>query len=86
MVCKSDASIRDPVNIQEWKKYNICSQTGTVAEVNSWNDNAEFKDAHAAFIKLGFSEQQRNELYTWSLSASPLATCSLRTRMLVRAA
>ena len=64
MVCKSDASIRDPVNIQEWKKYNICSQTGTVAEVNSWNDNAEFKDAHAAFIKLGFSEQQRRELYT----------------------
>ena len=64
MVCKGDASIRDPVNIQAWKNYNICSQTGTVAEVNSWNDNAEFKDMHAAFLKLGFSEKQRTELYT----------------------
>ena len=64
MVCKGDASIRDPVNIQAWKNYNICSQTGTVAEVNSWNDNAEFKDMHAAFLKLGFSEAQRVELYT----------------------
>ena len=64
MLCKSDASVRDPVNMQQWKHYNICSQTGTVAEVNSWNDNAEFKDMHAAYIKLGFSEKQRTELYT----------------------
>jgi len=64
MCCKSDPSIRDPVGIQTWQNYGICSQTGTVAEVNSWNDNAEFKDMHAAFILLGFSEQQRMELYT----------------------
>ena len=30
----------------------------------SWNDNAEMKDMHAAYIKLGFSEKQRTELYT----------------------
>jgi myosin heavy subunit len=64
MVCKADASIRDPVNIKDWKNYRICSQQGTVAEVNSWSDNAEFKDMHAAYIKLGFSEKQRVELYT----------------------
>ena len=64
MVCKSDSSIRDEVNIKEWMTYKICSQPGTVAEVNSWNDNAEFKDMHAAYILLGFSQQQRKELYT----------------------
>ena len=31
--------------------------------MTSWNDNAEFKDMHAAFLKLGFSEPQRKELY-----------------------
>ena len=33
------------------------------AQMTSWNDNAEFKDMHAAFLKLGFSEPQRKELY-----------------------
>ena len=46
----------------DWQNYKICSQLGTVAEVTSWNDNAEFKDMHAAYIKLGFSEQQRKEV------------------------
>ena len=64
MVCKSDSSIQDEVNIKEWMTYKICSQPGTVAEVNPWNDNAEFKDMHAAYILLGFSQQQRKELYT----------------------
>lgn len=56
MLCKADATIRDHANIKDWKNYRICSQTGTVAEVNSWNDNAEMKDMHAAYILLGFSE------------------------------
>lgn len=81
MICKSDASIRDPVratlkraksaplrfecaasallhgsklsvcsvcsfhqvNCKNWENYKVCSQLGTVAEVTSWNDNAEFK-------------------------------------------
>ena len=63
MICKSDPSIREPVFADVWEKYKICSQLGTVAEVTSWNDNAEFKDMHAAYLKLGFSEQQRKELY-----------------------
>ena len=63
MLCKSDATIRDPVQCKNWELYKICSQAGTVAEVTSWNDNAEMKDMHAAYLKLGFSEQQRTELY-----------------------
>jgi myosin heavy subunit len=63
MLCKSGEAIRDPVFIKNWEKYKICSQPGTVAEVTSWNDNAEMKDMHAAYIKLGFSETQRSELY-----------------------
>ena len=56
MLCKSPNEVRDKVFVQEWQKYNICSQLGTVAEMQSWNDNAEFKDMHAAYLKLGFSE------------------------------
>merc|ERR1719502_354748 len=63
MLCKAGPDVRDPVQVVEWQKYKICSQLGTVAEVTSWNDNAEFKDMHAAYLKLGFSEVQRNELY-----------------------
>jgi hypothetical protein len=63
MICKAGPEVRDPVNCKEWQQYQICSQLGTVAEVTSWNDNAEFKDMHIAYIKLGFSEQQRTELY-----------------------
>ena len=64
MICKSDNTIRDPINCKNWEMYKICSQAGTVAEVTSWNDNAEMKDMHAAYLKLGFSEKQRTELYT----------------------
>ena len=63
MICKSDESIRKPIFCEEWGKYGICSQLGTVAEVTSWNDNAEMKDMHAAYLLLGFSEKQRTELY-----------------------
>jgi myosin heavy subunit len=48
MVCKAAESIRDPVNIQKWQKYGICQQDGTVAEVTTWDDNAEMKDMHKA--------------------------------------
>ena len=63
MICKADEAVRGPVFCKNWETYNICSQLGTVAEVTSWNDNAEFKDMHAAYLLLGFSEKQRTELY-----------------------
>jgi len=63
MLCKSDASIRDPCFMKDWTNYKICSQLGTVAEMTSWNDASEMKDMHAAYLKLGFSETTRHELY-----------------------
>ena len=44
--------------------YNINKQDGTIAIVTTWDDDAEFKDMHKAFLLLGFTEKQRNELYT----------------------
>ena len=44
--------------------YKINKQDGTIAVVTTWDDDAEFKDMHKAFLLLGFSEVQRNELYT----------------------
>ena len=32
-------------------------------QVTTWNDNAEFKDYHAALLLLGFSEKLRLEMY-----------------------
>ena len=34
-----------------------------MAEVTTWNDEKEFADCHESLFKLGFSEQQRDELY-----------------------
>lgn len=47
-----------------WEDYTICKQAGTVAEVTTWDDKAEFKDMHPALCLLGYSEAERNELYT----------------------
>ncbi len=46
MLCKSSEDIRKPVNVDKWQTYHINSQDGTVAEVTTWDDNAEFKDMH----------------------------------------
>ena len=63
MLCKADEGIREPVHIAEWETYKICKQAGTVAEVTTWNDRAEFADMHSALLKLGFSQTQRQQLY-----------------------
>lgn len=47
-----------------WEDYTICKQAGTVAEVTTWDDKAEFKDMHPALCQLGYSEAERTELYT----------------------
>jgi myosin heavy subunit len=64
MLCKSSSDVRDPVFVKRWETYVINNQDGTVAEVTTWDDNAEFKDMHKAFLLLGFSAEQRTELYT----------------------
>ena len=63
MLCKAGEEVREPVGIGKWQEYGICNMEGTVAEVTSWNDNAEFKDMHSALLKLGFSQTQRQECY-----------------------
>lgn len=69
MLCKAAAEVRDPIGLASWQDYAILNQAGTVAEVTTWNDQAEFRDMHAALLKLGFSEKQRSEMYLM------LATC-----------
>ena len=63
MLCKASGELRAPIHLANWQSYRACLQKGTVAEVTSWNDEAEFKDMHAALLGLGFSEAQRTELY-----------------------
>ena len=45
------------------RRHRPASRTLAVAEVTSWNDQAEFKDMHAALLNLGFSTAQRQECY-----------------------
>ena len=61
---QADESIREPAEVDNWEGYKINKQDGTIAIVTTWDDDAEFKDMHKAFLLLGFSEAQRNELYT----------------------
>eukprot|EP00966_Prymnesium_polylepis_P290182 6703433-Prymnesium_polylepis.1 len=56
--------MRAPSEIQKWESYKICKQDGTIAVVTTWDDNSEFKDMHKAFLLLGFTEKQREEVYT----------------------
>ena len=64
MLAKSTRRSRDGVGITKWQDYYILNQQGTVAEVTTWNDEAEFADCHESLFSLGFSDQQRGELYT----------------------
>ena len=63
MLCKASEEVREPVQIGDWESYYICNQKGTVAEVTTWNDKAEFRDMHEALLQLGFSKAQREESY-----------------------
>ena len=63
MLCKADPSIRQPVQIGEWPMYQICNQKGTVERVETWDDEEEFCAMHAALLKLGFKESERESLY-----------------------
>lgn len=62
MLCKAPSSFQ--LGMGKWESYKILNQKGTVAEVTTWSDEKEFPDMHAALLKLGFSEDQRAELYT----------------------
>ena len=55
--------MRSPIGLGKWQEYSILNQKGTVAEVTTWSDEAEFIDMHAALLQLGFSEGQRLEAY-----------------------
>ena len=63
MLCKAPAEVREPVGLEKWQDYGILNMEGTVAEVTTWNDNAEFKDMHTSMLNLGFSSEQRQECY-----------------------
>jgi len=64
MLCKSPGPVRQSLELGKWQDYKILNQKGTVAEVTTWSDEKEFADMHEALLKLGFSEEQRTELYT----------------------
>jgi len=65
MLAKAPKPIRDlpSVALTKWENYFILNQKGTVAEVTTWNDEEEFADCHESLFKLGFSNDQRTELY-----------------------
>ena len=65
MLAKAPKPIRDlpSVALTKWENYFILNQKGTVAEVTTWNDEDEFADCHESLFKLGFSNDQRTELY-----------------------
>ena len=63
------------MSCRNWENYKICSQLGTIQEMNSWNDNAEFKDMHAAYLKLGYTEAKRQELYMMLSFCMHLGNC-----------
>jgi len=64
MVCKGKDVIDESTKLAKWEDFKICKQDGTIAVVTSWDDNAEFKDMHKAYLMLGFTEILRTELYT----------------------
>jgi myosin heavy subunit len=63
MLAKAPAAVRESLGLTKWQDYKICNQKGTVAEVTTWNDAAEFEDMHEALLKVGFTEEARLELY-----------------------
>ena len=62
MLCKSPKEVREPTGVTKWEEYAICNQKGTIAKVETWNDEGEFADCHTALSNLGFSDQQRGEM------------------------
>ena len=46
-----------------WEQFKVLNQAGTVQEVTSWNDVKEFGKMHQALNDLGFSANERGQLY-----------------------
>ena len=72
MVCKAPEDVRSPIGLSKWQDYAILNQKGTVAEVTTWDDKAEFKDMHSALLQLGFTETTRSECYKMLATALAL--------------
>ena len=64
LLCQAGEDVRSPIAVSKWQDYAVLNQAGTVGEVTTWNDSAEFKDMHSALLTLGFSVEQRTEMYT----------------------
>ena len=64
MLCKASADVKGSTGIGKWQDYDILNQKGTIEKVETWDDASEMADMHEAYVKLGFSEDQRMELYT----------------------
>lgn len=67
MAAKAPPDIHRPsgpeYQMRKWQSYAMLNQAGTIQEVETWNDAAEFKDMHAAFAKLGFADEERQDVY-----------------------
>jgi myosin heavy subunit len=63
MLCKAPDSIRQFGKLGDWDSYSVLSQAGTVERVTTWNDEQEFVKLHEALHELGFTHDQRGQLY-----------------------
>ena len=64
MLCKAPESVRKFGQVEDWESYAVLCQEGTVEQVTTWNDVKEFGEMHAALHDLGFTHDQRGQLYT----------------------
>ena len=64
MLCKAPGPVKSVFNCTKWQDYKINNQKGTIETVETWNDNEEFEAMHEALLKLGFTEEQRDMVYT----------------------
>ena len=71
MLCKAPGPVKSVFNCTKWQDYKINNQKGTIETVETWNDNEEFEAMHEALLKLGFTEEQRDMVYTCLLYTSP---------------
>ena len=63
MLCKAPSEVRASAHLEGWHSYKLLAQKGTVANLVSWDDDSEFVDMHAALVDLGFTIEQRAQLY-----------------------
>jgi myosin heavy subunit len=64
-LAKAPESVRNPVRLgdKSWEAFKLLSQKGTVANVDTVDDVAEFHDVHDALKDLGFTDADRNDMY-----------------------